>query len=413
MSLFFALLLLSLCLLFIGRGFLQSVPMTLDYERQQEQRRLAGKRLAELQRLQDQELLSSHEFAQHEAELARPLLQEYVDGGRSLALGSRRAPWPLAVVLMLALSLASFYSYHRLGALEGLQLSQALQSMPPQGLSEPQERKLLTLWQSWLVKQPRDVDGWYVVGRSYLGLGDFAAAEQAFLNSLLALGRFDSPRPEDQARLYASLAQTRFLADNRLDAQAQDYLDRALALNSDDRVANVLAAIASFANADYLQTLRSLQGILGSSEDPVEQASMQALAAEAERRFLAEGGSQVQLDALAGTGFVVSIDGLSSIIRQEFPVIFVTASVPGSRLPIAVRRVSMAELPIQVLLTDQHLMSATQDFDSVEQLELRARFSRTGSATVSDQDWVSPPVLVDRPSGLLPVSLYVDRPFAP
>lgn len=406
-ALLLAPMMLALALLFVWHGFRRFVPMTLDQERAIAQKQLLQKHLGRLEHQRQQGLLTDEQFASQQAEWARPVLQE-LSLKRSRLQPARRAPIAWLLALLLAVPLSAGALYWRLGAHQGL----LLQAQMQEGLQSPaDERRMLATWESWLERKPKDVDGWYIIGRSYLSLGEFDQAEAAFLRALAALGRFESPRVEDQAAIYAHLAQVRFLPRGQLDAVAADYLQTALRLASDDRTANSLAAIVAFQDQAYLTTLRHLEQVLALPMPDVERAAFIRLQEQAQQAFLAEGGDPLQLASLAGQGFVLQLTRPSWLAQEDLPVLFITAHQSGNRLPLAVRRLTPQQWPVTTSLTEQHLMTQGQRFVAGEPIILQARLSRTGSATPTADDWVSSAVVLQTPETLAEVELVIDQPW--
>ncbi len=405
--LFLAPLMLALALMFIWVGFRGHLKMTLDEDRAAWQKRQLKKRLSRLQTQLQQGQIDQQQFDLQQAELARPILDE-LDARSSRLRPARRANLLVLLSLLLLTPVLALILYWQLGAHQGILLYQQLQA----GAATPaQERQMLATWEAWLERKPRDVDGWYVVGRSYMSLGDYDQAESAFLRGLEALSRFESPRVEDQAALYAHLAQVRFLANQGMDGIADEYLATALRLADDDRTANALAAIVNYQQQEYLLALRHLEQVLALPMPEVERASFEYLQEQAQLGFIEEGGDPLQLATLAGQGFVLEIDRASFLAQEDLPVLFITAHQPGNSLPLAVRRISVDQWPVQTSLTDRHLMTSFQQFNPGEPLVVQARLSRTGNAVATAEDWVSSPLTVATPEGVSSLELVVDEPW--
>jgi len=91
-------------------------------------------------------------------------------------------------------------------------------------------------------------------------------------------------------------------------------------------------------------------------------------------------------------------------------VVFVIAREPGQAMPSVVKRLSLADLPARIELTDADAMTFNSRLSYSEQLDLFARISTTGTATQSSADWVSETVHLE--TARLPemVSLTISRP---
>lgn len=68
---------------------------------------------------------------------------------------------------------------------------------------------------------------------------------------------------------------------------------------------------------------------------------------------------------------------------QDYPadsVVFVVARQPGNPMPLAVKRLRLGDLPVQIVLSDADAMMFTHRLSSVDAFTLMARISRTGDA---------------------------------
>lgn len=102
-------------------------------------------------------------------------------------------------------------------------------------------------------------------------------------------------------------------------------------------------------------------------------------------------GGPVETEA---TDTAISVTIRTAIAIEDshsFPadtVVFVIARQPGQAMPSLVKRISLADLPTRIELTDQDAMTFRRISDS-ERLDIFARVSTSGTAMQSDADWVS------------------------
>jgi cytochrome c-type biogenesis protein CcmH len=201
---------------------------------------------------------------------------------------------------------------------------------------------------------------------------DFGAAAQAY-------DRLAQYAPEDPQAL-AMAAQARFLASDReLDPAAQLYAERALAVDPRQRTALGLLGMASFesgafaAAANYWERLRAL-------EDPASPAyemldSVIAMARErAGLPATAQEPAEGRPDSPSGPGISVTLRLADATPADPSATVFVFArpATQAGGMPIAVRRLTAAELPVTLRLTDSDAMAGQ-------------RLSEAGSVMVSAQ----------------------------
>ncbi len=96
---------------------------------------------------------------------------------------------------------------------------------------------------------------------------------------------------------------------------------------------------------------------------------------------------------------LVDIDGGHAFAQDA--VVFVVARDPGAPMPLAVKRLSIADLPARIDLSDEHAMMVSNRLSDAERVSLFARVSTTGTVTLSDSDWVSETIQV-RPAAGFP-----------
>lgn len=83
---------------------------------------------------------------------------------------------------------------------------------------------------------------------------------------------------------------------------------------------------------------------------------------------------------------------------EGFPAdstVFVVARSAGNPMPLAVKKLTLAELPVEIELSDADAMMFSHRLSTVQSFTLLARISRTGDAVRSAADLESPAVAVD------------------
>jgi len=70
-------------------------------------------------------------------------------------------------------------------------------------------------------------------------------------------------------------------------------------------------------------------------------------------------------------------------------VVFLIARRPGEAMPTVVKRLSVADLPAEIVLTDADAMTFSNRLSDAKRLELSARVSTSGNAAPSETDWMS------------------------
>lgn len=393
----------ALAALSIYWGWQRNIGSQLEHARWQTQVRIASKRIEELKQSMALGEIDQAAFEQEEAEIARPLLvvAQKQKLNRTLPLA-----WMLLPVLLVVLS--SVLLYQRYGAAEGLQLVQMRQA----GIDTPAERnEALRVWQAWQDKRPKDIEGWLGLAMAYSQGGRFEQAEEAFIATLGALNRQETPAEIDEAYVYANLAQNRFNSNQQqFDQQVDLWLDKALELNPDNELGLGLRGVQGFANEDWLQVMTAWNRLLPLLENEQEKAAIEGAMAQARSAFINAGGDPAEIAAIEGIGFDVQVDLANERLNlEDYPVLFVFARPPGSTMPVAVKRVLVYQLPMTVRLSSLDSMGNGVSMLDFESVEIIARLSQSGSAVAQEGDWQSAAKLVAVPDDYVAHRLTIDQ----
>ena len=223
--------------------------------------------------------------------------------------------------------------------------------------------------------------------------------------------------PSDGA-LQAEYAQALFLTmGNRMTDEVRSVVQSAYTLAPDDQTALGLMGIAAFQEDRYRDAIRYWQRAL--DQLPPNSASRAALVAgidSAEARLVTadiQGSTGAETDngasgdsaALpAGSTLVVDVSLAEALEVPPETTGFVYARAwQGSPMPLAIKRLTRADLPARIVLDNSLAMSPAMNLDSVDELEVVARVSFAGTATAAPGD-------IEGSQG--PVSTGDDEPLA-
>jgi cytochrome c-type biogenesis protein CcmH len=187
------------------------------------------------------------------------------------------------------------------------------------------------------------------------------------------------------------------LQGNRLDGTPLDLVERALSIDPNFARALWLAGVAAYKSGDgdralsYWHRLGQLKELDARSRAQVEQAMAQVGQGRAAPRKASA--------AASGASVAARIELAPELMEKTSPgdVVFVFArAAAGPRMPLAVQRLRVADLPRDIVLDDSMAMSPQMRLSAFDEVILAARVSRTGSATPSPGDLVgaSAPVAV-------------------
>ncbi|MBE7418999.1 MAG: c-type cytochrome biogenesis protein CcmI [Ideonella sp.] len=261
-----------------------------------------------------------------------------------------------------------------------------------------------------LKEQPNDALGWAMLGRSYAVLGKHAQALPAFKQALTL-------KPDD-ASVLADYADAMAVANGRnLEGEPSRLLARALELDPKNLKALSLAGTAAFLRKDYDGALRYWDQLAKLSPDSeftqqiqrgIDQARQLAAAGGAAAGGAAAGtttrgaapsgnaGPAGGTAAPAGNGAAAAQATLSGTVSlapalaaQAAPgdTLFVYArAAQGPRMPLAILRKQVKDLPLSFTLDDSMAMSPAAKLSSAPQVVVSARVSKSGQATPQPGD---------------------------
>ena len=334
--------------------------------------------------------LAQPDYERARAEIERRLLEDVEAKGEAKP-AAQAAPRPRAVALAAAaavpvLALGIYAAVGNPGALDpakrlGAEVGMKEIEAMVQGLAERLERN------------PEDIEGWKMLGRSYTVMGRFAEAATAY-------ARAAARAPRDP-QLLADLADALGMArGQKLAGEPEELVQRALQIDPQNLKALALAGTAAFERNDFGGAVtywdRMLPLVPKDSEDYRQiQANIDEARAHAGRggAKLAESKpAQKQADAkppaAAGAleGTVSLSPGIAAKAAPDDTVFIFARAAEGPPMPLAVLRKKVRELPVQFALDDSMAMTPALRLSSFPRVVVGARVSKTGTATPQPGD---------------------------
>lgn len=365
---------------------------------------LYEERLAELISQHSAGTLTDEQLEAGRADAARELLEdtENSDKPRIAKLG-RSVPLIAAVLV----PLMGYGLYMYWGASDKVQMARQFSEQP-----RTVEEMTAHLEQA-VQEQPDSAEAWYFLGRTYMNQERPADAAKAFGRVVEIAGR--------QPELLGQLAQALYFAgDRQWSDKLQALTDEALQGDPQEVTSLGLLGIAAFEEARYQDAVRFWEQLVAAL--PEEDPSREAIRGGIERaRQQIEGGSSTTEQASAASEkadtagatlqIQVALDPkvAESVSPQDTVFVFARA-VAGPPVPLAAKRLTIADLPATVTLGDADAMVPSMKISSVEQVTVMARVSRSGDATKGE--WMGQSEALDTASDNA-IDLVIDRAEAP
>ncbi|HSN41252.1 MAG TPA: c-type cytochrome biogenesis protein CcmI [Burkholderiales bacterium] len=322
--------------------------------------------------------LSAEQYGIAKKELEARMLED-VDAGDAAANQPKRER-ATAIALGLALPLCAAALYLVVGNPQALtpELSGSAHEVTPQQIEQMVQRLAARL-----ESNPDDTEGWVMLARSYSVLGRFEQAAAAYANA--------AKRSPNDAQLLADYADVLAMAQGRrLEGEPEKLIVRALEIEPDNIKALALAGSVAFEKKDYAKAVDHWQRVAGLLP-PDSEMVRSVNASIDEARALGKGGAlPVQqparrADSAAGKGSVSGVVKLApELAAKAAPTdtVFIFArAAAGPRMPLAILRRQVSELPVSFQLDDTMAMAQGMSLSSFPQVVVGARISKSANAT--------------------------------
>jgi cytochrome c-type biogenesis protein CcmH len=351
------------------------------------------RQLLQLKELHASGTLSDAAFEQAREKLERQIVDSVLSGTASSAPAITAAAIPaapshssaklLATIAAVVLLLGGL-GYWWKGSFNQLSAVPASASAPAAGAaahdtSTDQIAAMADKLAAKLKDKPQDPEGWAMLARSYTVLGKNPEALVAYERALALRA--------DDANLHADYADALAMKNNRsLEGAPMKEVEIALKLDPKNIKALALAGTAAFERKDYLGAVKYWEQVVkfGSPEENMVKQIKEGLA---QARQLSGQPAPAPSPILNLTGSGASITGTVTLSKalaaQASPedALFVFARpVSGERMPLAILRKQVKDLPLTFTLDDSLSMSPTAKLSSAKQVVVSARISKSGNA---------------------------------
>ncbi len=250
-----------------------------------------------------------------------------------------------------------------------------------------------------LKDKPDDAEGWTMLARAYMVLGRAADALPAYAKAVAL-------RPND-AGLLADYADSLAVQNGRqLDGEALKLIDRALKAEPDNPKALALAGTAAFDRKDYAQAVQYWEKLLqGVTDDSAYRSQVKAgidearqlgnlppsaiaQAATVSTAAPATAQAPAAADGASVSGSVTIAAALAGKASPTDTVFVFARAAEGPRMPLAVLRKQVKDLPFDFRLDDSMAMSPAAKLSGAARVIVGARVSKSGDAIPQDGDLI-------------------------
>lgn len=361
-------------------------------------RRIYRQQRDELEMSHQSQSISAADYAQAVEELEQRLLRD-LDGMAPSAPAAAEGAWRKripAAVLTVVLPVGALLLYLQVGDPRAAAVM-ALGTPDTHANNGVDVEAMVGRLEERLKQKPDDLEGWIVLARSREVLEEFEAATAAYQHAI-ELGRQQGLPAPFLARLHADMADALASARNgALDKPVQEVLKAALKLDPDQPKALALAGAAAAREGRRSEARRYWTRLLGL----LEQDSDMALRVQNDLAKL-DGNTPPPATVVAGLAGSVRLDPALQERVQPGDTVFIVARSPSAGpMPVAVLKLTVAQLPARFALDDSNAMSPDMPLSRFDELSIEARISRSGRAQREPGQPISPPQVVRRGSSNL------------
>jgi len=258
-----------------------------------------------------------------------------------------------------------------------------------------------------LEEDPSDGEGWYMLGRTYQFLKRYPEAVVAFERSLPLGGN-------QSADLLANYADSIAMASNRvLTDKAIAALEQALEVDPEHVKSLWLLGTSAYQEQRYPKALEYWERLMlvlpaGSEEANTISANIGEVRSLMGLPPVASVEAPEPVSDVRIQGTVSLADEIAAKASPDDTVFVFARAASGSRMPLAIVRKQVKDIPFDFTLDDSMAMSAATKLSSVSQVIVSVRVSKTGNAMPQPGDLEGMSDVLDVMHSE-PLNLLVDR----
>jgi cytochrome c-type biogenesis protein CcmH len=358
--------------------------------------------LRELDEAQRASRMEPEHYQAERARIERALLVDAAaaDGNAPVSATTRALPLVIAVMA----PLLAFGIYQLIGSADRVQLDARMKELERVGsAAEMREKTASIVPLLERIARGHDPEGGYrfLLARIYM-------AQDRTADAALQFEQLTALFPQDAA-LLAQAARARYIAaGNRMTPQVESLVSRGLALDPVQPVLLGMLGMDRFQAGDFAAALAHWDRLLAQLPPNAPDRAIIADGIALARERLGVRPPQEAPMESARLRIVVSL-APEMQVRPEDAVFVYARAVAGPRMPLAVARLRVADLPREVELNDAMAMAPGLSLSSFAEVEVMARVSATGIAMPAPGDLQAAPQRVVTAEQKDAVTLVIDR----
>ena len=337
-------------------------------------------------------LLTQDAYEQGKSELQSRLMEE-VKITEQPAKPPRHPAKVLAIALAVVLPLFSVLLYLTLGNTDALSPQEMIVA-DANGIIHSEEG--LQMLEKKVKRLPKNTNDWWTLAQSYTELKRYEDAVRAY-EHLVVLA-------PNEAQLWANYADVYAMAHGQTlqNDEVTKLLAKALEIDANNPTALALSGSAAMERGDYVEAVTSWQRLVDIAPPGSQDAQMYLGGVKRARELLAAqpGGKKklaqlstgkppekaVANSAAAITGNVSLSPALAGKVAPTDTVFILARAAQGPKMPLAVLRKQVKDLPLKFTLDDSMAMQPQLKLSGFGQVVVVARVSKSGTPMAQPGD---------------------------
>jgi len=344
---------------------------------------IAKERLTELDVEFDKGLLTDVLYQQQKDECQKSLLS-HITESKTISDQSCLSKIQMFFILLLipALAVPLYFSLGNTSVLDAM-MGKSMASSTHQKDSRVSMNDALINLKRNLEKDPTNIKGWHMLGRSYLTMERYAEAADTYKKLHQIVG--------DEVNVLLPYADALSMSRNgKISGAPFELIKKALSRAPDNITALWLAGIGYSEEEEYQLAIDHWEKLLPLlKSDHASQNKIHALIARAQQYLVQSvdtmAGDQNNQKTAVGDAASIKVtvslsDDFNSKVNADDMVFIYAKAAQGPPMPLAAVRKRVGDLPVTVILDDSMAMMPQMKLSSFNVVDVGARISKTGSA---------------------------------
>ena len=358
---------------------------------------IANEQLQELETRFEQGEIGSSDYQSTRDELEQALFSDVSDSDDDqtdiTANSSTGKPWLSSAFIALLIPAIAIPVYLAVGnsvfttQLDSKQaLAQASDSdVPKKADGSPDIDAMLATLQQKMDANPNNVEGWIMLGRSYMTLKRFPDAVKSYEQAYKL-----EPK---SINIMMSLADSLAMKNNgEIAGRPSELIEKALELDPNNLTALWLGGMAARQQKQYQTAIERWTKVLPLISDANEKKEVNSLIDEAKKLLTPDQLSAMPVAEVATTSnkeIIVKVsisDEIRKTVKPSDTVFVYAKAMNGPAMPLAAAKITVKDLPAEIALNDDMAMVPNMKISSFEKVIVGARVSKSGQATAQNGD---------------------------